>query len=131
MSYTKGPWKLELKQKWPFGVKVVTDDKEILHQDAYCHSSDQKSRIDCEQAVGFPYRERASVSAAIREQDDNARLIAAAPELLEALQTIINLVNIEPEGQWFPNFDGVAFSRNSKVWMDAQAAIAKAKGEGK
>jgi hypothetical protein len=45
----------------------------------------------------------------------NARLIAAAPELLEALRNIIS--DIEPTDP------------NDRLWVGARAAIAKATGE--
>lgn len=49
------------------------------------------------------------------EMRDNARLIAAAPELLEALQTLVDLIHND---DWFGEWRTIA-----------QEAIAKAKGE--
>lgn len=87
MSYTPGPWTLELVQKWPFGVRVVADRQEILQQSAYCSSTEQRTRLDCELGVGFGGRDFTTIAEAqvhIANQDANARLITAAPDLLEA-----------------------------------------------
>lgn len=50
----------------------------------------------------------------------NARLIAAAPELLEALEELVDLVKATREGE---------YEIDSFTWQPAQAAIAKARGE--
>ena len=55
--------------------------------------------------------------SATAENEANARLIAAAPELLEALIELIPLIE-------------VTFPKQQEVWLtQARAAIAKAKGE--
>ena len=93
-KHTPGPWHLQLVEEWPFGVKVLAGEKEILSQSAFCHSSEQKTRRDCELGIGFEYKNdtfttRAEAVASIKEQDANARLIAAAPELLEKCEKIV------------------------------------------
>lgn len=65
--------------------------------------------------------ERKSFTKRGGEARANAALIAAAPEMLEALEKMLRLVEIEYEGTHFPD---VA----SKI-DDARKAIAKAKGE--
>ena len=54
------------------------------------------------------------------EAMENARLIAAAPELLEALETLM---------QFAPNHFTEDDQYVRGVWRDAAAAIAKAKGK--
>ena len=55
-----------------------------------------------------------------KDYDDrvgNARLISAAPELLEALEDILSLNNV------------TTLPKRKRIWAAAGAAIAKAKGE--
>ena len=65
------------------------------------------------------------IIAGIRETDDaeaaeaNARLIAAAPELLEALKTLDNIER---------GMQGWHEDAKANVWARARAAIAKAEG---
>ena len=56
----------------------------------------------------------------------NARLIAAAPDLLEALEFLTTLVNILPNGTFFVK--GQYITVEDEV-RKARAVIAKAKGE--
>lgn len=55
------------------------------------------------------------------EQEANARLIAAAPDLLEALEAFVNY-NAEANGD-------VSIMSNDSLWIKAESAIAKARGE--
>ena len=61
------------------------------------------------------------VSGCRKEDVDNARLIAAAPDLLEALEALDNYYKTPGEDSW-PKF-------YRQVLVPARAAIAKAKGE--
>jgi len=54
------------------------------------------------------------------ETKANARLIAAAPELLEALESLVMASAHCGESGWLGDYD---------PWENARAAIAKAKGE--
>ena len=63
---------------------------------------------------------RAAVVAEVRREND-ARLIAAAPELLDALRVIARISVNSPTGKFQPGM------RN--VWETAHAAIAKATGQ--
>lgn len=49
-------------------------------------------------------------------------------ELLEALKSIMAMYDYPPDGKWFPQFDGIAFSRKSEGWNKAASAIARADG---
>lgn len=119
-NFTEGTWTFVPLQQWPFGVSVVAGDKVILKQDAFAHSSKQKIRADCEQGVGFNEKDIEAVQNAIREQDANARLIAAAPDLLEALETLLAAVKTVPE---------MNNTRFDQLGIQVNAAIKKAYGE--
>lgn len=98
-KHTAGPWKLELVEKYPFGFLVTAaNGDEILREEAVCRSSDQKTRQDNELGVGFPFRSarftRDDASRLVSRQDANARLISAAPDLLEALQVLLEHIEI-------------------------------------
>ena len=71
---------------------------------------------DCE-ALAFPVK--------TTEDAANARLLAAAPELLAALRQMMEWEGGEP-GKYIDYDDE---QRANKVWQDAEAAIAKATSE--
>jgi len=89
-GHTPGPWILAKNENWPFGIKVFSksvEGIEILSQHAYCHSSTQNTRKENEDGIGFKHgKDREEAKRAIAEQDANAALIAAAPDMLEALK---------------------------------------------
>lgn len=66
MTHTKGPWGLNPRAK----TNVVAGDRPIASCSGYTSNTDRDSVED--------------------ENEDNARLIAAAPELLEACQRLVN-----------------------------------------
>lgn len=92
MGYTKGNWKLNAKQ-----VGIVVCDGSIV--------------ADC------------THSAFTRETElANAKLIAAAPDLIHALESLLNeYLSIE-------DADGFKITSSGGI-IKARAAIAKAKGE--
>lgn len=123
--FTPGPWTLELVQNWPFGVIIRAASGDlVLHEDGAAHSTGQKTRHDCENGVGFRWKPRAGGSsreqaiAAVVEQDANARLIAAAPDLYTALEGMERLFAINGEGLM-----------RGKIANEIRAALAKARGE--
>jgi len=88
-KHTPGPWNIYFNSQDDFVIRKMFPDGQESHSIAHCHSG-----------------------------ADNARLIAAAPELLEALQALIDM--------------DVAYQRGPKVNQaveNARAAIAKATGE--
>jgi hypothetical protein len=107
VSYTKGPW--EVSKATGFSI-WASQSRQIATCAVKVCRQDEK---DCR---------------------DNARLIAAAPELLEALQKLVNECKgiISLEG---PEIRGLISNTNFAVWelrvKEAEAAIAKVKGEGK
>ena len=113
-GHTKGPWSVVQNEKWPFGIKI---EPEILRMDCYAHSTSQKTLDDMRNALGFPNNERAGIITAIQEQESNARLIAAAPDLLEALKECRAAMYADnPADGWF------------EIIKSADAAISKATG---
>lgn len=57
----------------------------------------------------------------------NRPLIAAAPELLEALQRLLDLPVAKEELRYLDR--GIGTATPNAAWMEARAAIVKAKGE--
>jgi len=93
MSYTPGPWRLASRD---VGYRVLAPG-ESGHRNGMCYVADVYGDL---------------VDA---DPLDNARLIAAAPELLDALQTL--------HAEHVCNYDPSIMS-----WDDARAAINKALG---
>ena len=102
MKHTPAPWKLTLINPGPSKGSVF-----------------EHWRIGNEEAGNAIVAECYDWTLNKSERDANARLIAAAPELLEALEGLIHSVEheVEPHGRMV---DGI---------VNASAAIAKAKGE--
>lgn len=88
--YTPGAWTLNLVQRWPFGVEVVSETGRLIHcEDAVCHSTVQKTRADNEAGKGFG-KESSEAAATVAEQDAIAHLIAAAPKLLSSNERLLS-----------------------------------------
>lgn len=103
-KHSPGPFRLELKQAWPFGFSIWSGDKEILQQGAYCTASGQKTRDDCLQGIGFPGHTKApgrstreDAARLNAEQDANSRLWSAAPDADRILRHLLSF--IEEVGQ--------------------------------
>ncbi|MFY2945848.1 hypothetical protein ACOTJB_23805 [Achromobacter xylosoxidans] len=60
-------------------------------------------------------------------QEADARLIAAAPELLEALQKLLDLQVAKKELEYLDK--GIGTKTPNAAWLEARAAVAKARGE--
>ena len=91
MTHTKGPWRAEL----------TADER---HGEIWAENGQKITVLDCR------YGE-------IGEPEANARLIAAAPELLEALDALL----------WAAAEK--TLKQKEEVWEQARRAIAKANGE--
>ena len=108
-KHTKGPWSVEMDGKWPWDISITPNIVD-MRRIAYCTSN--KNLEDVRNATAFKYDEREKIAKMVAEQEANARLIAAAPELLEALEMAV--LWLEFDGK----YDVLGF----------QAAITKAKG---
>jgi len=94
-KHTPGPWDIYFNAQDDLVIRKMFPDGQESHVVAHCHS-------------GF----------------DNARLIAAAPELLEALKTLLNL------NDNYSSFGGeIHRDRIDRAWDNARAALAKARGK--
>lgn len=117
-------WQLHLTKTWPFGIRITEGQKTILDEPAFCHATEQKTRLDNERGVGFPTSKRngrttaSEATAFIAEQDAKGHLIAAAPDMLAALKAFTN---------WYDT-DSSEFNRDT-AYYDALTAIAKAEGK--
>lgn len=119
-SYTPGPWEISTT----FGSIGA-----IKHRDGFiafpCSPrSVNEDRINGESWMGMRARTKLDRDAVSNEQNANARLIAAAPELLGALQALDDYVcnNLSSDYPTGVDVDHDAFKA-------ARAAIAKAIGE--
>jgi hypothetical protein len=104
-KHTPGPWRVDR-----YG--IVTGGADYCTSVAECQVP-PKSK--------FPPSEYARLAA---EQNANARLIAAAPDLLEALQLASDMLHDVANAPGDPLYDPTLH----KACADARAAIAKAEG---
>lgn len=125
-KFTPGPWTLELVQTPMFGVIIKGGNCEILRQDAFCHSTAQKTRRQNETGVGFEdndveFVNKEEAQTIIATQDANAHLIAAAPELYEALEAVLAAGRAGTLSE--------SFEQMKVAHLLALAALRKARGE--
>jgi hypothetical protein len=121
-KHTPGDWRYVPVEKFPFGFKVMAGDVEILSQDAACWASGQKYRHENMAAAGFAPTKRAEAVAGLAEQEANGKLLAAASDLLEALEALREFVDQGSiAGVYFDEHPGYSPAMNKAI-----AAIAKA-----
>lgn len=128
MRATKGPWKLEVVEKWPYGVQIIAaNGNVVLAQDGFAHSSQQKNRADYLDGVGFSYKDgqRYKACEVVAEQEANARLMAASWEMLEALQALMDEYKQRMDG----DYPGENLHQFQSAYKMARAAISAATGE--
>lgn len=82
-KHTPGPWAVHFENRWPWGINIAPN---VLQMTRVAYSTRQTSLDDVRDAVGFDQDERADVIRAVAEQETNARLIAMAPRMYEALK---------------------------------------------
>lgn len=111
-KFTPGPWTLKMSSKWPFGMSI---EPNIVHIDRIASSTAQNTLDDLRSAVGFEPHEREKIVDMIKTQEANAHLIAAAPDLYEALEDVADL---------YQNT-----SDENPVALKIRSALAKARGE--
>jgi hypothetical protein len=98
MKHTPAPWLMNVKDKFCY--------------EDWLYITDGKDRVICKVSHNL-------VELHVDEYASNASLIAAAPELLEALVKIVLQVEEYPHESWSPNSPEIIL---------AKAAIAKVKG---
>mgnify|MGYP006351752269 CR=1 FL=1 len=107
-AHTPAPWKAEVNEK------SATINILGLHTDYMrCRASDDHGPIvivECASAT----LDDTTYAPMLPEQVANARLIAAAPELLESLKAMLS-----------PRMDG---PDSAQIWFAAEAVVAKAEG---
>lgn len=98
-SHTPGPWELGA---------LVNNDEGVLHRQVIARSQSSVSGATITPAI-------CTVSGYSSRRDDNARLIAAAPDMLELLKSLWEL-----RGQ---------INHDSIIWKEVKQVITKAEGE--
>ena len=98
-AHTPGPWMLDVRQRFSCGIRVSDADGCLIYESRSWHDAAQKARAD---------------------NEAEARLIAAAPDLLEALRDLYDAAE-QPLDD--PMADG---QRWACYIRQARAAIAKA-----
>jgi hypothetical protein len=91
VPHSPGPWRVEEPEDWPFEVGVFSAADAVVVVLTGPHSSNQKSIDDWRAGVGFKGKgewSRESAVEAVARVEANARLIAAAPDLLAALKLL-------------------------------------------
>ena len=113
-EHTKGPWSI---RKLFSGSKITSGNVEICWVDDALNDLTGETR-----------------KASKKEMDANARLIAAAPEMLEALESLIELCEEPPEAMCSchispPCSDCQEFSAEREARSIAREVIARATGK--
>lgn len=97
VTHTPGPWKLIHTDKWPVIFTVESaGGSVILSQDQMCHSSAYPSYAWAMCGAGMGSVAECIEAARVnRLQEANLRLIAAAPDMLVALQNLLAMAERE------------------------------------
>lgn len=95
-KHTPGPLFVVHVDKYPFDIQIQDAHGNVIHQEPrYAHSTQARSIADVMSGVGFRGKEKDEAVAANARQLADICLRAAAPDLLEALRSTINLLWIE------------------------------------
>lgn len=132
-KHTPGPLSVSFGTKWPFEILISNELGAVVYRQSLpCHSSKDKNFEEALNCWNFKASEQEEYAAINHRAVANARLIAAAPDLLKALQ-------------WYEakavQMGRAAIHQDSKLMLalmkeiaveygaQARAAIAKATGE--
>lgn len=88
-KHETGTWTFRMEDKLPFSLTIMAGDECIFHEYAISHSTEQKTRQDCLDAVGFSGSQRDEAVAEVAKQVARFRLAAAAPDLLAACEAAL------------------------------------------
>lgn len=108
-KYTPGPWEVHNQ------TDVFTANGAMNAAGVRCDDNDGWLVADC--AVSITMVDGEEETLETKEQIANARLIAAAPELLDAIEHLIPLMPSDADGY------------DRAIWENAKAIIAKATGK--
>ncbi|MDQ7981912.1 hypothetical protein QYH69_32330 [Paraburkholderia sp. SARCC-3016] len=137
-KHSPGPWHLHEETHWPFKLAIIAangDEVSIESRSAY--GSGQKSIDDVMSARGFrDVDQREDAIAANARQLANAKLRAAAPELLAELQAAhriirnaLSLMTTDQQAQWSEINERAALITDGATRAhEREAVIAKATG---
>ena len=123
---TPGPWVLEQNEKWPFEMNIHPNIATISR---YAYGTSDKCLADVRAAKSFPHSQRDTVASLVAEQEANACLIAAAPDMLPITQLVASLPIHDhlPDDVPVTGVDGFYITQGDV--RAARATIAKATGE--
>jgi hypothetical protein len=143
-DHTPGPWKAERTQGWGGDICIIAGDGKkpifkAVKPDAY-YTDYMPGRSPGSVILSDDIAERNGRYVATKEikaeldkiEEANARLIAAAPELLEALKWMVANDETNEGDEPLPERGGLSWNEINAYWVDglnkARAAIAKAEG---
>jgi hypothetical protein len=109
-------WKIDQDTKWPFDIYVRDEENNVVARFDIASSTAHKTISDAMSAKGYDKSDKELTVAWNKQQLSNARLTAAAPDMLEALQMMQGVFHLMG---W----------ENDPAAINARAAIKKALGE--
>jgi hypothetical protein len=116
MKYTKGPLKVIPSKEWPFVIVTYNANGEkVFSRGLPCHSSKDKTFEEALSCVNFSSKDQEECSNLNKQALADEILRASAPELLEALKSLVSRATYSEE--------------QMTVIKEAKAVIAKAEGE--
>ena len=119
-KHTPGPLSVSFGTKWPFEILIINESGGVVYRESMpCHSSKDKNFEEALNCWNFKACEQEEYAAINHRAVADAYLKAAAPDLLEALETLSKMAEAFPSELHEKHPDVVA----------ARAAIAKATGE--
>ena len=121
-KHTPGPLSVSFGTKWPFEILIINESGTAVYQESLpCHSSKDKNFEEALNCLNFKASEREEYTAINHRAVADAYLIAAAPDLLAALQDV--------DALWMHHSIAHGDGKISPLHEKVIAAIAKATGE--